>query len=213
MELDARRGLQVQRPGELQRELREVDAEAGEGVRAVRQVDVDALAADDALLLEHPDRLDDELDRIRERYAHPVVWVKLLAPEPLASVDDGALVARLSLLVAVEDHRDHHVHDHQTDEPRVADPKQPRQRVPIAEQSHHACVRVVDQALVFQDLVLAVRVEEERRRAPRARVEPVALVLVQVVHDLVPCLARGRSEQGDEGVGEVLEVPVLVVGV
>mmetsp|Transcript_148339 Transcript_148339/g.385699 ORF Transcript_148339/g.385699 Transcript_148339/m.385699 type:complete len:337 (+) Transcript_148339:1220-2230(+) len=73
-------------------------------------------------------------------------------------------------------------------------------------------VGVIDQALAVEDLprCRVLRVEDVFWSAPRALSPEILGALRQVVHDLIPRLARRGAEQCDEGYNDVLEVPMLV---
>mmetsp|Transcript_67709 Transcript_67709/g.192133 ORF Transcript_67709/g.192133 Transcript_67709/m.192133 type:complete len:795 (+) Transcript_67709:212-2596(+) len=152
----------------------------------------------------------DEVESVSDGYPHGLVWVVPL-PHLLAEDHNLGLAARLPVLVALQDDGDHEVEHHDGDNQRVRYPVDARHDV-RPQHRRHAGVGVVDEALVLQHLVTAHLLGSEQAgwSAPGALSKEVHLVFGQVVHELVPGLASGRAEEGDEGPQEVVEVAVDV---
>mmetsp|Transcript_52277 Transcript_52277/g.163915 ORF Transcript_52277/g.163915 Transcript_52277/m.163915 type:complete len:205 (+) Transcript_52277:497-1111(+) len=159
--------------------------------------------------------LVDEPHGLFDAQCHRVVLV-VLPPVLDAYLDDFVLGVALAVLITLQDHRDHEVHDHKADDEDVGCPEGSREEVP-APDGLDAAVGVLYQALVIEDLefLLGGGVVQAVGCAPGALLEEVLLAFEEVVHDGVPSLTRNSPEERDEGPARVRKVAMAaeVLGV
>mmetsp|Transcript_34013 Transcript_34013/g.76345 ORF Transcript_34013/g.76345 Transcript_34013/m.76345 type:complete len:299 (+) Transcript_34013:678-1574(+) len=148
--------------------------------------------------------LVDKAQSFSQRKGQSVIRV-VLQPQLHANIDDFRGGALFAVLIALEDDGDDQVHDHHRDEQCVRHPEAVGEVRTLS-----TAVGMLDETLVLKHLELREGVEQVRGRTPVTLLVKLHLTHGEVVHDLVPRLTRGSTEEGNEREDEVLKVRMNV---